>query len=296
MISLVTYDAEPQYRWLARLDFRPYRTRYPLVLRTTWTRAIRFRPSLLAVSLPSTSLNALLLDAGVAAIRIRAVPVARCRCRGVGIFERLTGIGLAALRAFRRPVRPIRRRMELVVRSIAQLGNYYTGRLGITRAAPPRRLALTGRWHRKRAQHVARVGIRRAEPNSARWWRPLARPTTPPFQLPPRSRYRLSQQQLQAEPLKTKETPRPGTSVWASRQALDTERDGSSTKRGVLKVITPTARTRGYTPATSSNRQSFRPALRSRLQSEPVYEHPLWITRSTPITFRVGEHANQNPC
>ena len=254
--------------------------------------------------------NAVLLDALDLgrACPTRRCRSCRCRCREVvGVFERLTGSpAWRHFEQFAADAYEGRAEVELVVRSIAQVGNYdYMIDWIFTQNGAIRvEVGLTGIDAAEGG--AARRASARTCARSARRWRRSSsrREPQPSLQLPARSRRRWSAEQLScwASSRSARRVGRARACGRSTSSSIASEREGRlDHDHAVWKVInltvaaTRSARPVGYhhcSRTAASSRCSTRPTT-----SAPVHRTPRCGSPRTDLDERyaAGDTPNQNP-
>ncbi len=317
VISLVTYDGRPvMYQGSLAEIFVPYQDPDANWFYRTYMDEGEFgfgllsSPLRLGLDVPP---NAQLLDALVsAAIPDPTVPVVPLPLpQVVGIFERLTGN--PAWRHFELFAGPVpayegRADVELVVRTIAQLGNYdylvdwIFNQSGAIRTE----VALTGIDAPKGVRSTTLASATAAQDTR---FGALVAPT---LVAPNHSHFFNFRLDLDIDgrnnsfmlgKLRTKEgVPGPRKSVWfVDEKSVDRERDGrlDHDESALWKVVNPNrTNARGYnTGYVLESHSSADPLLKKADFARAGFiEHALWVTRHDPDQrFAAGDTPNQNP-
>ena len=315
VISLVTYDGRPvMYQGSLAEIFVPYQDPDANWFYRTYMDAGEFgfgllsSPLRLGLDVPAT---AVLRDALVsAAIPDPSVPVVPLPLPQVlGIFERLTGN--PAWRHFElfagpTPAYEGRADVELVVRSIAQLGNYdymvdwifnQSGAIrvdialtGIDAPKGVRSTTLAGSGAAQDTRFGALVADKLVAPNHSHFFN---------FRLDLDIDGRNNSFMLGE--LKTVNAAGPRKSVWVVEdRRIDREKDGKLEHGEALwKVVNPSRKNaRGYSTGYMLESHSHAEALlkKADYQRAGFIEFPLWITRYDPDQhYAAGDTPNQNP-
>ena len=317
VISLVTYDGRPvMYQGSLAEIFVPYQDPDVNWFYRTYMDAGEFGFGLLSSPLKlglDVPANAVLLDALVSAAipdpeRARRAAAAAAGRRHLRAADRQSGV--APLRALRRSVPAYEGRadVELVVRSIAQLGNYdymvdwvfnQSGAIrvdvALTGIDAPKgvRSTIARLADRRRGHEIRRAG--RAQPRRAQ--------PQPPLQLPPRPRHRRAQQQLRAGRAQDQgeragpaqeRAGRSTTSAWTASATGKLDED-----EALWKVVNPNrTNARGYNTGYLVESHSHADPLlkKADFKRAGFIEHTLWITRfNADQRFASGDTPNQNP-
>jgi len=316
VISLVTYDGRPVlYQGSLAEIFVPYQDPDANWFYRTYMDEGEFgfgllsSPLKLGLDVPET---AVLLDALVsAALPDPSVPVVPLPLpQVVGIFERLTGT--PAWRHFElfagpTPAYEGRADVELVVRTIAQLGNYdylvdwifnQSGAIrtevaltGIDAPKTVRSTTLASPTAAQDTRFGALVGPNLVAPNHSHFFN---------FRLDLDIDGRNNTFMLGK--LKTKEgVPGPRKSVWVvDEKRIERERDGVlDADESLWKVINPNrTNARGYNTGYQLESHSHAEPLMKKADFARAgfIEHALWVTRYDPDQrFAAGDTPNQNP-
>ncbi|MEO8751149.1 MAG: tyramine oxidase [Casimicrobiaceae bacterium] len=316
VISLVTYDGRPvMYQGSLAEIFVPYQDPDTHWFYRTYMDEGEFGFGLLSSPLKlglDVPPNALLLDALVsAAIPVPGIPVVPLPLpQVVGVFERLTGN--PAWRHFELFAGPVpayegRAEVELVVRSIAQLGNYdymvdwvfnQSGAIrvdvsltGIDAPKGVRSTTLASPTGAADTKYGALVAPNLVAPNHSHHFN---------FRLDLDIDGRNNNFMLGE--LKVKENvPGPRKSVWVvDDKRLDNEKDGKLDEGQALwKVVNPNrTNARGYNTGYLVETHSHAGPLLKKADYKRAgfIEHTLWVTRfDTDQRFAAGDTPNQNP-
>ena len=250
----------------------------------------------------------MLLDALVAAaIPDPSVPVVPLPLpRVIGVFERLTGNpAWRHFELFAGGLYEGRAEVELVVRSISQVGNYdylldwvftQSGAIrvevGLTGIDAPKAVGTAGAQRGERRPALRRAGGGRAG----------GAVPQPPLQLPPRPRHRRPEQQLRARRAEA------AAGAGPAQEHLDRWTNGRSRARARASSTTATisgrsSTTAAATPSASgSATSSIRTAASSRCSTRPTTSgrpssrHNLWITAfDADERYAAGDTPNQHP-